>query len=146
LQLNSFDRKGWVIFSTGNSNLQVTFPLTQNITVIAKSYRPTFFSSPLHLWHTYCSIGICGVRIRDPRRCFMADEKRDIWSNHFLWMILCCAIPLAGIVLLSFFGVLGAWGLYALILLCPLLHFVFMRIMAHKEMPKGSSKNSVIGE
>jgi hypothetical protein len=76
----------------------------------------------------------------------MAGEKRDISSSHSLWMILCCAIPLVGIVLLSFLGVLGTWGLYALILLCPLLHFVFMRIMAHKEMQKGSSKNRVIGE
>jgi hypothetical protein len=76
----------------------------------------------------------------------MAEEKRDIWSNYFLWMILCCAIPLVGIVLLSFFGVLGTWGLYALILLCPLLHFIFMKIMAYKEMQKGSSKNRVIGE
>lgn len=76
----------------------------------------------------------------------MAGEKRDIWSNHTFWMILCCAIPLGGIALLSFFGVLGAWGLYALILLCPLLHFVFMRIMAYKEIQKGSSKNRVIGE
>jgi hypothetical protein len=61
-------------------------------------------------------------------------------------MILCCAIPLVGIVLLCFFGVLGTWGLYALILLCPLLHFIFMRIMAYKEMQKGSSRNRVTGE
>jgi hypothetical protein len=76
----------------------------------------------------------------------MAGEKRDIWSNHFLWMILCCAIPLVGFVLLSFLGVLGGWGLYALILLCPLFHFIFMRIMAYKEMQKGSPKGRVIGE
>jgi hypothetical protein len=76
----------------------------------------------------------------------MAEGKRAIWSNHFLWMTLCCAIPLVGIVLLSFFGVLGTWGLYALILLCPLLHFVFMRIMAYKEIQKGPSRNRIIGE
>jgi hypothetical protein len=57
----------------------------------------------------------------------MTGEKRDIWNNHSLWMILCCAIPLVGIVLLSFFGVLGAWGLY-------------------EEMQKGSSKDRMIGE
>lgn len=59
----------------------------------------------------------------------MKEEKRDIWSSHSFWMALCCLIPLAGIVLLSLLGVLGTWGFYALILLCPLLHFIFMRKM-----------------
>jgi hypothetical protein len=74
----------------------------------------------------------------------MAGEKKDIRNNHFLWMILCCAIPLVGIVLLSFLGVVGGWGFYALILLCPLLHLVFMRTMSSKEMSKDTSKNHVI--
>jgi hypothetical protein len=75
----------------------------------------------------------------------MEDEKRDIWSSHFFWMLICCAIPLGGIVLLSFFGILGTWGLYALILLCPLLHFVFMRRLASKNLRKESSKKEMIG-
>jgi hypothetical protein len=75
----------------------------------------------------------------------MEDEKQDIWSRHTFWMLLCCAIPLGGIALLSFFGVLGLWGLYALILLCPLLHFVFMRRMASKDLHRGSSENQMDG-
>lgn len=76
----------------------------------------------------------------------MEDEKRDIWGSHSFWMLLlCCALPLGGIVLLSFLGILGTWGLYALILLCPLLHFVFMRRMASKNLYKGSSKNEMRG-
>lgn len=64
----------------------------------------------------------------------MTEENRNIWSSHLFWMVLCCLIPLAGITLLSFLGIIGPWGLYALILLCPLLHFIFMRRMASREM------------
>jgi hypothetical protein len=34
--------------------------------------------------------------------------------------------PLVAISLLSYMGVLGPWGFYALILLCPLLHVLMM--------------------
>ncbi len=47
--------------------------------------------------------------------------------KHALFMILCCAIPLILILALSAMGVLGSWGFYALILLCPFLHLVLMR-------------------
>jgi hypothetical protein len=75
----------------------------------------------------------------------MEEERRDIWSTYSFWMPLCCAIPLGGIVLLSFLGILGTWGFYALILLCPLLHYIFMRKMASKDLYKGSSKNHMTG-
>jgi hypothetical protein len=75
----------------------------------------------------------------------MEEERQDIWSSHTFWLFLCCAIPLGGIALLSFFGILGSWGLYALILLCPLLHFVFMRRMASKDLHRGSSKKEMMG-
>jgi hypothetical protein len=52
-----------------------------------------------------------------------------IKKNHALTMILCCAIPLVGIVALSSLGVLGSWGYYALILICPLGHIFMMRGM-----------------
>lgn len=42
-------------------------------------------------------------------------------------MILCCAIPLGLIMILSVSGRLGSWGYYAMILLCPLMHFFMMR-------------------
>jgi hypothetical protein len=71
----------------------------------------------------------------------MEEERRDIWSSHSLWMLLCCAIPLGGIVLFSLLGVLGSWGFYGLILLCPLLHFFFMRRMAMTNSRKGPPQN-----
>lgn len=50
-----------------------------------------------------------------------------ITQNHFLTMVLCCAIPLGLIAILSLTGRLGSWDSYALILLCPALHVLMMR-------------------
>jgi hypothetical protein len=50
-----------------------------------------------------------------------------------------------GIIILSLLGVLGSWGFYALILLCPLLHLFFMRRMASKDVHKESSENHMMG-
>ena len=52
-----------------------------------------------------------------------------IKTNHALAMILCCGIPIVGILGLSTSGLLGSWGYYALILLCPLGHIFMMRGM-----------------
>ncbi len=52
-----------------------------------------------------------------------------IKQNHFLAMVLCCAIPLIAILAFSAWGVLESWGYYALILLCPLVHVLMMRGM-----------------
>jgi hypothetical protein len=52
-----------------------------------------------------------------------------IKKNHALAMILCCAIPLVGILALSSLGILGSWGYYALLLICPLGHLLLMRGM-----------------
>lgn len=52
-----------------------------------------------------------------------------IKKNHALMMILCCGIPIVGIMALSSLGILGSWGYYALIFLCPLGHIVMMRGM-----------------
>ena len=50
-------------------------------------------------------------------------------QNHALAMIICCGIPIVGIMALSFFGILGSWGYYALILICPVGHLLMMRGM-----------------
>jgi hypothetical protein len=50
-------------------------------------------------------------------------------QNHALMMILCCGIPLVGIMALSSLGILESWGYYALILICPLGHIFMMRGM-----------------
>jgi len=54
---------------------------------------------------------------------------QKIKQNHLLAMVLCCALPLIGILALSYLGVLGSWGYYALLLLCPLGHIFMMRGM-----------------
>ncbi len=50
-------------------------------------------------------------------------------KHHILAMILCCAIPMIGILALAWMGVLGSWGYIALILICPLGHVFMMRAM-----------------
>jgi hypothetical protein len=52
---------------------------------------------------------------------------KKIIKNHSIAMILCCAIPLTLIAVLSMTGILGSWGYYAIFLLCPLLHVFMMR-------------------
>jgi cytochrome b561 len=52
-----------------------------------------------------------------------------IKQNHFLAMVLCCAIPIIGILALSASGVLGSWAYFLVFLLCPLGHIFMMRGM-----------------
>jgi hypothetical protein len=64
---------------------------------------------------------------------FRMEGKRNFWDSHSLGTIICCVMLLTGITILSLLGILGSWGFYALILLCPLLHLLLMR---RKETPK----------
>jgi hypothetical protein len=64
-----------------------------------------------------------------------------IKKNHALAMILCCGIPIVGIMALSFLGILGSWGYYALILICPIGHLLMMR-----GMHSNSDENMVAGQ
>ncbi|MBT8364729.1 MAG: DUF2933 domain-containing protein [Deltaproteobacteria bacterium] len=52
-----------------------------------------------------------------------------ISHNHALMMILCCGIPIVGILALSSLGIFGSWGYYALFLICPVGHLLMMRGM-----------------
>ncbi len=52
-----------------------------------------------------------------------------IKQNHLLAMVLCCAIPIVGILALSALGVLGSWAYFLMILICPLGHIFMMRGM-----------------
>lgn len=61
----------------------------------------------------------------------MAHNHTDGHSKHAIFMALCCLIPIIGIALLAASGVVGDWGYYALVLLCPLGHFVMMSRMNH---------------
>jgi hypothetical protein len=52
-----------------------------------------------------------------------------IKTNHMLLMVLCCAAPIIGFLILSFIGLKESWGYYALFLLCPIAHIFMMRGM-----------------
>ena len=53
-------------------------------------------------------------------------------KSHMWLMILCCLVPVVGIVLVSFFKVpLNNVLFYGMILLCPLSHLLMMRFMGH---------------
>jgi len=65
-----------------------------------------------------------------------------IKKNHALAMVLCCGIPLVGILALSSLGVLGSWGYYALILICPLGHILMMRGM-HSSHGSGEVQSEI---
>lgn len=67
-----------------------------------------------------------------------------IKQNHALAMVLCCAVPIVGILALSSFGLLGSWGYLALLLICPLGHILMMRGM-HSN-PKDTEMISVSQE
>lgn len=54
---------------------------------------------------------------------------KKLRQNPSFLMVLCCALPLIAIFALSFLGILKSWGLYALVLICPLAHLWMMRGM-----------------
>jgi hypothetical protein len=61
-----------------------------------------------------------------------SDRMNSIDHNHSKYtilMVICCLIAIAGIAILSASGVVGSWGYYGLILLCPLGHFIIMSLM-----------------
>ena len=68
-----------------------------------------------------------------------------IKQNHFLAMVLCCAIPIVGILAFSASGVLGSWAYVLVILLCPLGHILMMRGMhsSHAEQVAQPEVNEI---
>jgi hypothetical protein len=62
----------------------------------------------------------------------LKSNIEKIKQNPFLAMVLCCALPFVAIFVFSSLGLLqnlGKYGVYALILLCPLAHIWMMRGM-----------------
>ena len=53
-------------------------------------------------------------------------------KSHMWMMILCCLIPVAGVVAVSVFKVpLNNVLFYGMVLLCPLSHLLMMKFMGH---------------
>ncbi len=82
---------------------------------------------------------MCSIHYRRDRaeyhegvRIMIAHNHAGGHGKHAIFMALCCLIPIIGISLLAVSGVVGGWGYYALILLCPLGHFIMMSQMNRK--------------
>ncbi len=61
-------------------------------------------------------------------------EQKISWitGKHWLLMLACCLIPLAVLAAVLVFNIsLGTVGVFAIMLLCPLMHFFMMRGMGH---------------
>ena len=55
-------------------------------------------------------------------------------KKHLLIMLLCCLIPVAILLALSFFQVQVTSGIwFGIMLLCPVLHLLMMKSMLHNE-------------
>ena len=64
-----------------------------------------------------------------------------IRHHHAALMALCCALPLLAVSALSYSGIIGSWGLYAIFLLCPLAH-IWMFRKAHSGHLGNDAHNS----
>jgi len=63
-------------------------------------------------------------------------------KSHMWLMVLCCLIPVVGVVLVSFFKVpLNNVLFYGMILLCPLSHLLMMRFMGHDHSSEQHSEH-----
>ncbi len=56
------------------------------------------------------------------------EAKRAAGLSRGFWMIVCCLVPVVLIAVLAYSGVsLKGFGILAVFLLCPLIHFFMMR-------------------
>ena len=57
------------------------------------------------------------------------SHNKKFLQKHTWIMLICCLVPLFGIIALSSLGIIGSWGFWALILLCPILHLFMMKVI-----------------
>lgn len=70
----------------------------------------------------------------------MKDLFNKIKQNHWLMMIICCAVPLIILILAIYFlGVSNKYIFWLVVLLCPLMHFFMMKYM-HGDKKNGEEK------
>ena len=61
-------------------------------------------------------------------------------GKHLLIMLACCLVPLAVLGAVLFLKVeLGSVGIFAIMLLCPLMHILMMRGMGHDHDKTGQA-------
>lgn len=68
--------------------------------------------------------------------------------KHWVIMIACCAIPMAVLLAVYVFKVgLGTLGLFAVMLMCPLIHIFMMKgMMGHQhKTADAESKDKMVG-
>ena len=95
---------------------------------LKKNFGHAGRSKSISVWKQMNSTSFeAGKNKRNKKMIKLLMEK--IKKNHALAMILCCGIPIVGIMALSFLGILGSWGYYALLLVCPVGHLLMMRGM-----------------
>jgi hypothetical protein len=120
----------WIIF-----NHYIFFSKKQRITIfaectniiISRDCKKTTIHLALKLLLYLSRIERCLILINGGKMLKTIIDK--IKDNHLLLMALCCAIPILGFFILSFFGLKETKGYYALFLLCPLAHIFMMRGM-----------------
>lgn len=63
----------------------------------------------------------------------MSEISRWVRGNHTLFMVICCTVPMVALAAIFVFKIpLDTIGLFAIMLLCPLLHLLMMRGMGHE--------------
>ncbi len=68
----------------------------------------------------------------------MKNIFNKIRHNHWLMMIICCAIPLIILfIVISFFDLNDSYWIWGIILLCPIIHYFMMKDMHKHKKGRG---------